>query len=158
MGEEKDQTTAYFDHRKWREQKKRVSEAAIDQFHFEPIEHPFRYIKTLRAEREKSIVLPTKDGLGILPRSEKEMGKTYPAHPWSGKEIPWDAPDEIEAFVARADVVPFLAFVRDYQAEYHTDAEALRMICRRLVQPSVNHQSIKREVVYHGKSIGKALP
>ncbi|GIO86648.1 hypothetical protein J25TS5_35800 [Paenibacillus faecis] len=143
VGEEEDQTTACFDHRKWREQKKRVSEAAIDQFQFVPIEHPFRYIQTLRAERTKSIVLPTKDGLGILPRSEEGMGKTYPTHPWSGMEIPWNAPDEIEDFIARADVVPFLAFVRDFQAEFNTDTEALRMICRRLETIGLHQDAVR---------------
>jgi len=125
-----DQSTDYFDHKLWLEQKELVKKVAQEVFQFPEIQNPYQYIKEIREERNIKTILKTKDTLGILPLSKKT---SVDQHPWvKYNDLPSNLTDELESFFDTAPLETKLAFVRDYQAECTQDKESLMIICNEL--------------------------
>jgi hypothetical protein len=126
------EVSEYFDHNKWEKQRAVFRAAAIQTFHFEPIAEPFDYIQQLRAARQKQIVLPTADRLGVRAVTTSALKQTYLPHPWHGQEIPYLETDEMRDFVDGAEIETLLSFVRDYQNQAVDDTFSLAILCRAL--------------------------
>lgn len=128
--ETEDQSTDYFNHRLWLEQKEVVKKVVQEVFQFPVIPNPYQYIQDLRGERGSKVILKTKDTLGILPFFEHTIVQS---HPWAQEaEIPDDLTDELGLFFESAPLETKLAFIRDYQADTIQNRESLLIICKEL--------------------------
>ncbi|WP_282020072.1 hypothetical protein [Planomicrobium okeanokoites] len=77
----------------------------------ERIENIYGYVEEVEASRRKQIVLPTNDGIGVVPFNK--TGVNLPVYAITGDD---DINlDEVQAFFASASIESKLAFIRDAQ-------------------------------------------
>lgn len=114
--------------RTWQIRKKKVWRLAREQFGFEPLSDPYEYIQNIRRRRKEKIVIPTLDGLGIIPARHDRIGREYTPHYWTNKEIPYQQLDKLKLFFNSSEPETKLSFIRDYQAQGISDMNSLRFL------------------------------
>ncbi|MFM1654922.1 hypothetical protein ACI7RC_22915 [Brevibacillus sp. B_LB10_24] len=129
--EEEDNTSEYFDHRLWKEQRELVAKTAREKFGLPFIPNSFQYMKELRAERQQQIAIKTRDGLGVAAWPNG-VGTNDKPHPWSHDDIPYDDLELLQAFFDTSETETKLALIRDYQSEGIADLSSLELICKEL--------------------------
>ncbi|HZG15821.1 MAG TPA: hypothetical protein VE710_12455 [Candidatus Bathyarchaeia archaeon] len=126
-----DNTSDYFDHKRWKEERKLVAHLAQEKFNLPVIPNPYRYVKELREERQRQIVINTRDRLGVMDMS-KGIVKNHKPHPWSNEEIPYEDLQLLQSFFDTSETETKLAFIRDYQYQGTDDVYSLEIICNEL--------------------------
>ncbi len=105
----------FFNYHEWKSQKEKVSELAFKEFQFQPIEDAFEYVQSIRAQRNKDIVLHTLDSLGVAPVGSRKEKENYQPHSWCIDRIEQATAEEIEVFVNDVELETLFAFIRDCQ-------------------------------------------
>lgn len=138
-GREQMEISSYFDYASWEANTLAVGELAKERFALEPISSPFSYWAELRAERERMIVIPTNEGLGVIqPDMSSPATADRHRHPWFGQEIPFQDCGAIAHFLnTEKDSAVKLGFIRDYQLDCITDRPTMELICNELER--MNH-------------------
>ena len=100
-------------------------------FGLQPISNLYKYRQNMRSERQKKIVLTTKNQLGVVPFAN-QWDKRYLAHPWINDTIPYYGADEIVDFFKVAELETKLAFIRDFQYQDDHDHLSVEVIYEEL--------------------------
>lgn len=125
---------------RWREQKAKIREKAIQDFKFSLIQDPFSYIQEVCSERRKNIVLQTAEGLGVAPLIKRNA---YTPHPWSLKEIPEHEFGVIKEFVQEAEIETLLSFIRDCQVQYIEHIELIQLLYKKLMEYGLLEEALR---------------
>ncbi|MDQ8739250.1 hypothetical protein [Paenibacillus sp. LHD-38] len=132
--EGKEESSEYFDRKKWDLQKNEVRDLAMRRFGFQPILDGYSYMKEVRHARWKELIVSTSDGLGIASQGTavNSLKKQTP-HPWHMKEIPYREVEQLNAYIESAEQAGLFGFIRDCQVQGVDDYEVIRAIYDRLV-------------------------
>jgi hypothetical protein len=112
-----DQTSDWFDHKMWKEQKSLVQQTFREKFQINPIPEPYKYIEQLKKERTSKVLIQTNDGLGVIPLN----GSGVPLARLDFRELQ----NNVIEFFETATIEQKLAYIREYQHEFEEDTDEL---------------------------------
>lgn len=126
--EQENNSSEYIDKDTRNQQKQWVRERAAEQFGFRPIENAFQTVQAARASRQRQVIIPTLDGLGIISDPGNSPSEPCAPHPWHKKDITYDELEAVGQFVRKADAPGLFSLIRDAQHQDLLHPEYVKLL------------------------------
>ena len=138
-----------FDQERYHRELRAASASAVHRFGLQDISNPVEHIRWIRQQRKPCCLLPTQDGLGIMPLTSSTEKVEVEPHPWSAMDIEYEDLQALDAFLSNSSIEAILSFVRDYQHQGVVHEPSLRLIGASLQQHGFELEAKKlRDAVF----------
>lgn len=118
-----------------------VKERFRERFGIQPIEDMAQYLRELKEQRQKAIVVPTLNQLGVSRRSSQKEHELFRGN---GEEL-----EAVRDFLRHASAESKLAFVRDAQTKHlFEDAELRKLLAGELCSMGLADEAKRLELSY----------